>query len=104
MSVLAVDDVHSTGPCQPEQATYRWDRRLGVRNEQAASALDEVVLHVDHDQRGSRRVNADLVLDGVLGDFELHDEASNEVMRARHAGRPLAGRAPMPAVRHFSAG
>jgi len=48
------------------------DRRLGIRYKQAASLIDEVLLHVDDDQRRPRRIDADLVLDHVLADFNLH--------------------------------
>ena len=53
-----------------QQPSDRWDGRLGVRDEQAAALVDEVVLHVDDDECGPGGVDADLLTDLVLGDVD----------------------------------
>ena len=45
--------------------------------EQAAALADEVVLHVDDDQRGPCRVDADVRLDLVLGDLDQAAHAAS---------------------------
>ena len=72
MGVLAIDDAYSTGPREVQQRLDGRNRRFGVRDEQAAPLLDEVILHVDHDERRPRRLDADLVQNCVLGNVKLH--------------------------------
>ena len=57
--------------------------------EQAPPLLDEVVLHVDDHQRRPRRVDADLVLNGVVGDLDVH-------LVCRAPGAPTNPRVPDP--------
>ena len=71
MRVLAVDDAHPAGPGDIQYAPDRREGRLRVRHQEFAATLDEVILHVDHDQRGLRRIDADLVLDGVRGKLDV---------------------------------
>src|SRR4051794_9273274 len=70
VGVLAVDDAHPLAAGESEQGADRRDRPLGVRNAQAAAVADEVVLHVDDDQRRPRGIDANRVLDLVLGDLD----------------------------------
>ena len=90
MGVLAVDDPHPAGARQLQQAPDRGDGRLSLGYEQAASALDEVVLHVDHDQRGGRRVDDNLIFDGVRRNFDLQVPLIAPLHLAQSLGR--AGR------------
>src|SRR4029077_9643239 len=70
MCVLAVDDVDPVRSGELEQPVDRWDRRLGIWHEQTAALADEVVLHVDDDERGAGGVDPNLHVDLVLGDFD----------------------------------
>jgi hypothetical protein len=63
--VLAVDDAHRVRLSELEQTFDCGDSHLRVWHEQAPALLREVVLHVERDEPGSRRTEADLVLDGV---------------------------------------
>ena len=56
MRVLAEDDLHPRLPREFEQLGDPRERRLGVRDDQGAAILDEVVLHVDYEQRGARGI------------------------------------------------
>src|ERR1039458_4118725 len=52
--VLAVDDAHPKRAGELEQPVDGRDRRFCVWHQQTAALRDEVVLHVDDDQRGPR--------------------------------------------------
>src|SRR6202042_574928 len=80
VSVLAVDDAQPVRPGTLKERPDRGDGPLGVRDEQAATPVNAVVLHVDYDQRGPGRVDADVRLDFVLGDVDqaVHAVSASE--------------------------
>src|SRR6476661_4367308 len=88
MGVLAVDDADPVRSGEPEQRVDRGDRRLGVRHEQTAALVHEVVLHVNDDERGTGGVDPKLNLDLVLGNFD----------QAVHVASALTERRPVSMV------
>jgi len=60
---LGEDDVHPGAPRPLDQPRDDRHGRGGVGHEQRAALADEVVLHVDDDQRGGARIEHDPVVD-----------------------------------------
>ena len=88
MGVLAIDDTHPVRSGELEQRSDRGYGRLGVGDEQAAAIADEVILHVNHDQRRPCRVDADVRLNLVLGHL---DQAAHAAMGPERSSLLVAG-------------
>src|ERR687886_1798401 len=67
--ILCKDDLHPGLPSEVEEALNRGYRGLCVRDDERASLLHEVVLHVHNDKGRLRRVYLDLFVHLVLRNF-----------------------------------
>jgi hypothetical protein len=67
VGVLAEDDAHLALAREVKQPADLRHRAWGVLDLQRALVAHEVVLHVDDDQRGARRVEREALVDLVLG-------------------------------------
>jgi hypothetical protein len=68
--VLDEDYLHPGLPGEREQVLYLRDRGLGIRDDERATLLYEIVLHVPDDERRAGRIHPDFLLDLVLRDFD----------------------------------
>jgi hypothetical protein len=81
--ILDEDHPHPGLPRLVQQARYRRDGSLGVRYDERAALLHEVILHVPDDQGGPARVNPDAVLNLVLRDVNgaIHERPPSTLRR-----------------------
>src|SRR5215217_7694937 len=69
VGILDEDHLHAGLPRQLQQVPYRRYRSLSAGNDQRATLLHEIVLHIPYDQSRPARVYANAVLYLVLGDL-----------------------------------